>query len=514
MLKILIKFLYFLDKSKKYKFIKGFFKNILDNNSCTYKVYFDTFMIFLVLSTIGILIYDVNHHDIFWLDTYEYTAILIFIVEWISRVWVHSNIRDIILKDYEQAIFLRKKFRFLFSLTKVLRNKIAFMLSPMSIVDLLAILPYYRPIRILRIFLLFRLLKILRYANSLKEFLQIFAERKFELYTLAILTGIVVFFGSTIFFVYEGNGINTNIHNYFDAVYWAMITIATVGYGDIVPITPEGKFVTLLLIINGFLVIAFSTSIVTTGLSEKMASLKQKRVEHEVNKIKSFIVICGYKIMGKTLAEYFYEDKTKFLIIDNSNENIKAAKEKKFLAIKADPSNVNILRELGIAKGASTVIATSDDDLTNLSIVLSVKTLNPKIKIIARANDEELGSKLKLAGADFIVNRNDLGAYIASEYIRQAIAFEAIDNLLVNNDMQVHVDEIEISENMNITNKDINKINFDSYSLILLGVLNEFGEFIFSPTGEEFIVKEKNTFIVIGQLDSIREIKMDFMEKI
>ncbi len=74
----------------------------------------------------------------------------------------------------------------------------------MSIIDLLAILPAYRPLRVLRIFLLFRLFKILRYTNLLKEFLNISIERKFELYTLVILSGVVTFFGSTIMFVYEG----------------------------------------------------------------------------------------------------------------------------------------------------------------------------------------------------------------------------------------------------------------------------------------------------------------------
>lgn len=267
---------YRLDASPTYTTFKKFTKNILENNHYKYKKYFDFCMIFLVLSTIGILIYEVNHHKITFLITYEYFAIIVFLFEWLGRLWVYSDIRKTVITDYEESLFLARKYKLSKSLKKALKEKINFIISPLSIIDLLAILPAYRPLRVLRIFLLFRLFKILRYTSSLKEFLNIFIERKFELYTLVILTGIVLFFGSTIIFVYEGpEGVNDKINHYFDAVYWALITISTVGYGDIVPITPEGKLVTLVLITNGFLVIAFSTSIVTTALSERMETIKK-----------------------------------------------------------------------------------------------------------------------------------------------------------------------------------------------------------------------------------------------
>ncbi|QKF81158.1 NAD-binding protein [Halarcobacter ebronensis] len=505
---------YYLESSKNYTNFKVFTRNILENNSYKYKKYFDFCMIFLVLSTIGILIYEVNHKKIHILDLYEYVAIGIFAFEWLGRLWVYSDIRKRVISDYEQALFLSKKYSVLRSLKKAFKEKIDFIISPMSIIDLLAILPAYRPLRVLRIFLLFRLFKILRYTNSLKEFLNIFVERKFELYTLAILTGIVIFFGSTIIFVYEGpEGVNDKINHYFDAVYWALITISTVGYGDIVPITPEGKFVTLILVINGFLVIAFSTSIVTTALAERMENIKRTRVENEVQKLNKFVVICGYDIMAKNLIEELLKLKKKILVVDMDEEKILKAKDKNVLAIKGDATNMSFLEKIGIGKSATTIIALSEDDATNLSIVLGARALDKKIRIITLVNEQEVESKLKLAGADFIINSNQITAYVAGEFIGQPVAFEALDGMLLNENISAFIDEIEIIETMNIIGHDINSINFEEYNLTLIGVIDSANnhEFVFNPVNIEYILKQKDILIVIGFEESLKELKSELL---
>ena len=113
-------------------------------------------------------------------------------------------------------------------------------------------------------------------------------------------------------FVYEGNGENERLRDYFDAVYWAVITSTTVGYGDIVPVTIEGKLATAILVIAGILTIAFSTSIVTTSLVERIELIKQSRVENEVQKLKMFTIICGYKILSKYLVNELLKQKERF----------------------------------------------------------------------------------------------------------------------------------------------------------------------------------------------------------
>ena len=101
-----------------------------------------------------------------------------------------------------------------------------------------------------------------------------------------------------------------------------------------------------------------------------------------------------------------------------------------------------------------------------------LECLDQNIQIIALVNESEVDNKLKLAGADFIVNSNQLSAYVASEYMGQPVAFEAVDGILLEGDMSAEVNEIEIVDGMNVINKDINAINFEDYNLTLIGVIN------------------------------------------
>lgn len=503
----LVNIFYTLENSTFYTGFKKFTKNILDNNQYKYKKYFDFFMIFLVLSTIAILIYEVNHPKLTLLNTYEYFAILIFIIEWIGRFWVYSDIRKTVISDYEESLFLAHEYSIRKSLKKALKTKLEFVFSPMSIIDLLAILPAYRPLRVLRIFLLFRLFKILRYTNSLKEFLYIFIERKFELYTLALLTIVVIFFGSTVMFIYEGTGVNDKINHYFDAVYWSLITISTVGYGDIIPVTVEGKLVTLILIINGILVIAFSTSIVTTGLVERMKLIKESRIESEVQKLKEYIIICGYEIMAKYLIKELLKQNKKILVVDEDENKILEAKNNNLLAITGDSTDTDFLKKIGVGDGSTTIISLSEDDATNLSVVLGARMLDKDIEIITLVNDVEVENKLKLAGADFIINSNQISAYVAGEYIGQPIAFEAVDAILLEEEISAKVEEIEIIDGMNIINENINMINFEDYNLTLIGIIDKTNnfEFIFNPSN--YFIKEKDILIVIGYKQSLKEFR-------
>ena len=504
---------YFLESSKKYYNTKHFVYELLEDNNSKKRKYFDFFMIFLVLSTVGILIYEVNHQLLPWLDTYETVAIIIFIIEWLSRLWISSHSHKHIIQDYEKSELLNQQYSFSKSLKKIIKEKFDFIISPLSIIDLLAILPYYRPLRILRILMLFRLFKILRYTNSIKQFRHVFLEKKFEFLTLGIMFFMAIAFGSTIIFIYEGAGVNPNIHNYFDAIYWSVITISTVGFGDISPITIQGRVATLFLVVGGMGVIAFSTSIVTTALSEKLLVLKEEKVIGEANSLDDFMIICGFGRMGKVLADEFIKSKQKFIVVDQNDDVFKHPSSEKILTVKGDATDSSLLTSIGINNGgATTIIAITDNDAVNLSIILTARSLNPEIRIIARANSTEAKEKLLLAGASEVVLSNEITALVASEYIGQPVAFEAIDDILLNSEGAV-MDEIEILKKSQFIGHNLISINMDKFNLTLIGVIKakNRNDFVFNPNKEKYIIEEKDIFIIIGSKESITQLKIDLL---
>jgi len=509
---LIVKFAYTLEASKTYYRIKHFCYQLLEDSNSIKRKYFDFFMIFLVLSTVAILIYEVNHELLPWLDTYEMIAVVIFMCEWLGRLWVSSHSRLQIIEDYEKTQVLNKQFFIYKSLKKIAKQKLKFIFSPMSIIDLLAILPYYRPLRILRILMLFRLFKILRYTNSIKQFRHVFIEKKFEFLTLTIMFFMAIIFGSTIIFIYEGAGINPNIDNYFDAIYWSVITISTVGFGDITPVTIQGRVATLFLVIGGMGVIAFVTSIVTSALSEKILVIKEERVMGEANALDNFVIICGFGRMGKVLADELVKIKQQFIIIDKNDETFKHSKTQNFLSIKGDATNSELLQNIGINKGATTIIVITDDDAVNLAIILTARSQNKTINIIARANQESAKEKLLIAGASQVILANEITALVASEYIGQPVAFEAIDDILLNSAGAI-MDEIEILDNSNYIGVKLSDINLNKFNLSLIGIIEAKNrkKFIFNPKKDQYIIRSRDILIVIGYKESIIDLKVHLL---
>ena len=509
---LLIKFAYFLESSNGYYNAKHLVYQFLEDPTSKKKKYFDFLMIFLVLSTVGIMIFEVNHRQIDWLLRYETIAIFIFIIEWLGRFWVISSVHKRIIKDYEQSQLINHTFKISKSLKKALKEKINFIFSPMSIIDLLAILPYYRPLRILRILMLFRLFKLLRYANSVKQFSDVFIEKRFEFFTLAIMFFMAVAFGSTIIFIFEGAGVNPNIDTFFDAIYWSVITISTVGFGDISPVTIEGRIATLFLVIGGLAVIAFFTSIVTTALSARLIALKEEKVIGEANALEEFIIICGYGRMGRVLSEEFIKIKQKFIVIDLNDDMFSHAKYQNILSIKGDATDSEFLSSIGINKGASSIIALTNNDAVNLSIILTARSQNPNINIIARANTEKVKEKLYLAGADEVIYSNEISALVAAEYIGQPIAFNAIDDILLNNEGAI-MDEVEIIKKSHYIGYKLETINFADFNLTLIGIVNANNkkDFKFNPKKDQYILNEKDILIVIGHKESVSKFRIKLL---
>jgi voltage-gated potassium channel len=321
-------------------------------------------------------------------------------------------------------------------------------------------------------------------------------------------------FGSTIIFIYEGAGINQNINSFFDAVYWSVITISTVGFGDISPVTIEGKIATLFLVVGGLSVIAFFTSIVTTSLGARLATLKEEKVMSEANEIKDFIIICGYGQMGKVLADEFLKIKQKFIVVDHDNEMFANNSSSQILSIKGDATDSVFLTSIGINKGASTIIALTNDDAVNLSIILTARSANKNINIIARANSLNIKKKLLIAGANEVISANDVAALVAAEYIGQPIAFEAIDDILLNSENAI-MDEVEIFKYSYFIGHYLKELNFDNYNLTLIGIIDasQNREFKFNPKKSEYIINESDIFIVIGYKESIINFKIDILSK-
>ena len=468
LIRLLLAFAFYLDSNQRYLKFKKFFYRLMNDDNFRYKHYFDIFMFVLVLISVGILLYDIRHEIHPLLEDFDYYFITwVFLIEYIIRVWVYNDIHKIIINEYEEATFLGREISLKKVMKEIILKKWEYIKTPFAIIDFLAILPGYRPLRMLRIFVIFRLFKLLRYVKSLNTFIEVLANKKFELFILLVAVSFVTVIGGVVIYVFEAH-INHKIDNLFDAFYWALVTITTVGYGDITPVTPEGKALTMILIVFGVGFISFSTSIIASAFTERIEDLKTDRIIREIKGMNDVYMICGFSNEAEILAQRLKKENYDFFIVDVDENKVNKAMHKQYIAMKGDVTEREFLKKLDFGN-ISKIFVLTNDDIANAFIILSIRAYT-NAEIFALVNDEKNTAKLKKAGAKHVVSPTTATALLISEYIGHPITFKVIDAIL-NEKKSAVIDEIVVIEGSILDGKIIGEINFEQYKIILFGVL-------------------------------------------
>ena len=505
---LLTKFAYFLHGSKRYKTIKTTFSNFLLNADYEYKKYFDIFMISLIVVSITILVYEVKNPVPDWVDFFDiYIVTTIFLIEYIGRVWVHNDWHKQVVKEVGEAQFLNRDISVWVPTKEILKGKMKYLLTPTAIIDLLAILPAYRPLRVLRIFVLFRVFKLLRYTKSINQFLGVLASKKFELFTLLFLLIFITVTAGIAIYVFEQNE-NENIDSIFDALYWALITISTVGYGDISPVTAEGRVVSMIIIVSGIAMISFVTSVIVSSFSEKLDELKENRIIEELNKKDEFMIICGYGQMTRMFLRYYAEEYDKrYIVIENDKEKVEEAIKEGYKAIHEDASKHDVIKRFNLQYSNITLLALTGNDIANIYITLNAKSLSRKIKVVARARTDKMVKKYQLAGADSIVRPNVIADRMLYTAITQPVMYKAIYAILIGKNMAL-LDEVNLDDSELLVGKTIEELEFKKQKLLCIGLqrAGEGGEFLFNPPAKTTL-EELDTLLVMGRKVSIEHFR-------
>ncbi len=517
----IVQLCYELDDSARYKRVKQFFYDLIENPRSTTRPYFDLCMIVLVISSVYLIIYEVRHDLGLFGRIFEWFAVSVFLCEYLLRLWLYSSSHKIIIEHYEKAEFVGRPFSLLHALKEVMSVKWDYMTQPLAVIDLLAIIPSYRPLRFLRLFLLFRLFKLFRYVHSYNKFIQVLSEKRFEFYTISIFIFFIVFTSASAIFFFEAKEDGGEIVTFFDGLYWALITLTTVGYGDITPQTTEGRVITMILVICGVAVMAFITSVIVAAFNEKMVEMRENSVFAELEKKKNkYTLLCGFGRMGSVVADYLAEEKKHFVIIECDPKNVARAKRAGHLVIEGSAENTDLLKNAGIVERAEMILCLTGNDVVNVYITLNARYLNHDIEIISRANRKDSVRKLKQAGANHTIAPFKVVGLIAAEFIGQPVAFEAIHDIL-SGKHDISLETITVMKNNILDGRCIGDVDFLANKLELFGVITDkartsedckqpfifkFNHFYFNPE-PHFRLQAGDIILVIGHQYSIVHLK-------
>lgn len=288
--------------------------------------------------------------------------------------------------------------------------------------------------------------------------------------------------------------------DWFESFYMTMITISTVGFEEVEGITPEGRVLTVFLILAGIGLVSYVFfSISQTVVEGKLREFfGRRKLDKRISKLDGHVILCGYGRVGEIVASQLEKYKTPFLVIEKERELERRLEENSYLYIIGDATEDDTLSRAGI-KSAKALIAAADSDSTNIFITLTSRELNPGVMILSRAYDEEAEKRLLRAGADKVVYPDRLGGMrIALSLLRPAL-ISFLDVLAYSyEEGEVEVEEITVGEGCSMVGRSLIEAQIrQNYDLIVLAIRPADGVMHFNPKGDT-VINTGDKLIAIG----------------
>lgn len=294
---------------------------------------------------------------------------------------------------------------------------------------------------------------------------------------------------------------------FVDCIYMTMISLTTVGYGEVIPITGNipAQVFTIILITFGMGIIVYGLSTFTALLIEGEISgiLRKKKMEKQIQKLRNHYIVCGGGETGRHIVEELKKNLEKTVLIDSDPANIEKCRSvADILYIEGDATDDQHLIAAGIAHAAGIVICLPSDK-DNLYITMTARMLNMNLRIISKMVDKKIGPKLRMAGADGVVSPNFIGALrMASEMIRPA-AVDFLDSMLRSQKGNLRIHEIPIPAQSSAIGKPLGDLKIqDRFHLLVLGARQKGKDIEFNPPASNVIEKEMS-LIVMGDVEGI-----------
>jgi voltage-gated potassium channel len=293
--------------------------------------------------------------------------------------------------------------------------------------------------------------------------------------------------------------------NFLDSLYMTVITLTTVGFSEVNPVSDQGRILTMTILVSGLGVVGYLvgtlTQIVVEG--QLLRIMGRKKLERQIEKLKDHIIICGYGRVGRIICEEIYRSKPTPLVVIDSDSTVTAKIEDDgHLYLLGDATEEQYLLKAGIrtAKGLATAL---DSEADNVYITLTAKGLNPKLFIIARAG--RIGSEKKLlqAGANRVVSPHQIGGYRMAQALLRPNVAEFIDFATHDPGTGMGMEEIRVGPNSKLA--DVALVDSGirkELDLIIVAIKKADGTMLFNPASHTTI-QIGDTLIALGQRSSL-----------
>ncbi|MBI5242571.1 MAG: potassium channel protein [Elusimicrobia bacterium] len=295
--------------------------------------------------------------------------------------------------------------------------------------------------------------------------------------------------------------------NPFDALYMTVITVATVGFGEIHPLHASGRVFTIFLILGGLGAVGYAFSSVTAFIVEGELTdvLRRRRMLKKIATLKDHYIVCGGGGIGRTIMEELSKTRRPFVSIERNPEKAAHIESKGWLVIKGDSLDDETLRSAGIERAYGLFCAlTGDRD--NSFAAISARGLNPNLRIVSQLHDESVREKLLRSGADTTVSSGHIGGLrMASEMIRPA-AVGFMDSMIRERGTAYRFEDVPLPPDSKMTGRALGEIKTQPGETALILAVRSGPGYEVNPPPER-LLKAGESLVVLGDVEQVRRLK-------
>ncbi len=301
--------------------------------------------------------------------------------------------------------------------------------------------------------------------------------------------------------------------SWFDAFYFTLTTVTTVGYGELFPLSRIGR------IFNSFLIFFGVTTMLLAigGMTQTVIELElnqffgRRRVKNMIDKLNNHYIVCGYGRVGRGSAAELRRANVPFVVIDRSDAKVESAVRAGLLAVSADANRDETLLAAGILR-ARGLIATLSTDADNLFLLLSAKALNPRLPVSTRISDQQSEQKFQRAGADFVFAPYDHTGIRMAQSLLKPHVFQFIDYTTTSMGLNVGIEQVRVSATSSLGSQSLAQMRLRSeMGVIVLAIKKADGRMIFNPPADA-VIEGGDYLVVMGEPGDLRKLEQILAE--
>jgi len=290
-----------------------------------------------------------------------------------------------------------------------------------------------------------------------------------------------------------------------DAMYMVTITLTTVGYREVHPVSPAGKVFTICLIVGGVGTVGYALRLVGQSLAEgRMQRIfGRMRVERQIEVLKDHYIVCGFGHIGRVICQELCRESLPFVVVDKDPVAVEECKQQEFLSLQGDATDDQVLKRVGVER-AKALVAVLHTGADNLYVSLTARHLNPGLYIVAKAEDEAEERKLLIAGVSKVVSPYHIGGMQMARALTRPTVLDFIELVALKQSVELLLEELTVPADSAVIGSTIRDLDIrNRFGVIVVAVKRASGDMVFD-SAVDLKIDPGDVLVALGEPENLR----------